>query len=109
MVDDAPSELLSRRHQMFPVLSEADVARMRRFGEPRTYRHGETLFAAGQPSPGMFVVVKGLVALDQRDGLGTVVPIVRQGPGQFTAEVGTLSGQPSLVDAYAVEDVQALQ
>jgi thioredoxin reductase (NADPH) len=108
MVDDAPSELLSRRHQMFPVLSDADIARMRRFGEARAYRRGDTLFAAGRASAGMFVVVKGLVALSQRDGLGTVVPIIRQGPGQFTAEVGTLSGQPSLVDAHALEDVEAL-
>jgi thioredoxin reductase (NADPH) len=108
MADDAPNELLSRRHQMFPALSDADIARIRRFGEVRTYRHGEALFMAGRTSPGMFVVLKGLVALSQRDGLGTVVPIVQQGPGQFTAEVGTLSAQPSLVDARASEDVQAL-
>ncbi|HEY6353152.1 MAG TPA: FAD-dependent oxidoreductase [Burkholderiaceae bacterium] len=108
MVDDAPSELLSRRHQMFPVLSDADIARMQRFGEVRAYRRGDTLIASGRAGAGMFVVVKGLVALSQRDGLGTVVPIIRQGPGQFTAEVGTLSGQPSLVDAHALEDVEAL-
>ncbi|HET9207542.1 MAG TPA: FAD-dependent oxidoreductase [Burkholderiaceae bacterium] len=108
MADDAPSELLSRRHQMFPVLSEADVARIRRFGSVRSYRAGETLFAAGQPSPGMFVVLSGAVSISQRDGLGHVVPIVRQGRGQFTAEVGTLSGQPSLVQAVAEDAVQAL-
>ena len=32
MADDAPSELLTRRHQMFPVLTEAEIARIRRFG-----------------------------------------------------------------------------
>ena len=41
IVDDAPSELLSRREQMFPVLSDAEIGRMRRFGEPRSYRVGE--------------------------------------------------------------------
>ena len=108
MADDAPSELLSRRHQMFPVLSDADVARIHRFGTVRHYRGGDTLFAPGQPSPGMFVVLGGTVAMSQRDGLGHVVPIVRQGPGQFTAEVGTLSGQPALVHAQAEGEVQAL-
>ena len=98
MSDDAPSELLSRRHQMFPVLADAEVARIHRFGSLRHYRAGDALFAAGQPSPGMFVVLSGVVSMSQRDGLGHVVPIVRQGPGQFTAEVGTLSGQPALVD-----------
>ena len=108
MADDAPSELLSRRHQMFPVLSQTDLSRLRRFGTVRSYGAGETLFEAGKPSPGMFVVLEGAVSISERDGLGHVVPIVRQGHGQFIAEVGTLSGQPSLVQAVADEPVQAL-
>jgi thioredoxin reductase (NADPH) len=108
MVDDAPSELLSRRHQMFPVLSPGDLARMQRFGEVRDFREGEALFSAGRASPGMFVVLAGRILVSQHDGLGATVPIVQQGPGQFTAEVGTLAGRPSLVDAHAVEDVKAL-
>lgn len=108
MSDEAPSELLSRRHQMFPVLSSADVTRARRFGTVRPFRAGELLLTAGQPSPGMYIVTDGAVAISQRDGLGNVVPIVRHGPGQFAAEVGTLSGQSSLVDARAESDGAAL-
>src|SRR2546423_2256190 len=106
--DDAPSELLSRRHQMFPVLTDAEIARIRRFGTTRHYARGERLFTVGEKGRGMFVVLKGLVSITQRDGLGTVVPIVRQGPGNFLAEVGTLSGRPALVDGTAEEDVEAL-
>ena len=108
MSDDAPSELLSRRHQMFPLLSSADIARIRRFGTVQPFRAGDLLFAAGQRSPGMYVVLDGAITLSQRDGLGNVVPIVRQGPGHFAAEVGTLSGQSSLVDARADADGEAL-
>ena len=108
MADDAPSELLTRRYQMFPVLTDAEIARIRRFGTVRHYRRGERLFAVGQPGPGMFVVLKGVVAISQRDGLGHVVPIVHQGPGHFLAEVGTLSGRPALVDGHAEEDVETL-
>src|SRR5438094_7303915 len=108
MADDAPSELLTRRHQMFPVLTDAEIARIRRFGTVRHYRRGERLFAVGEPGPGMFVVLKGVVAISQRDGLGHVVPIVHQGPGHFLAEVGTLSGRPALVDGHAEEDVETL-
>ena len=92
MADDAPSELLSRRHQMFPVLAPAEIARIHRFGTLRQYRRGDTLFAAGQASPGMFVLLQGTVAMNQRDGLGHVVPIVRQGPGQFTGRGGHAVG-----------------
>src|SRR5438105_7603220 len=108
MADDAPSELLSRRHQMFPLLTDAEIARIRRFGTVKHFQRGDRLFAVGQPSGGMFVVLEGVVAISQRDGLGHVVPIVHQGPGHFLAEVGTLSGRPSLVDGHADEDVEAL-
>ena len=108
MTDDAPSELLSRRHQMFPLLSSADIARIRRFGSVQRFSAGHLLFSAGQASPGMYLVLDGAIAMSQRDGLGNVVPIIRQGPGQFTAEVGTLSGQSSLVDARAETDGEAL-
>src|SRR5262245_15902194 len=108
MADDAPSELLSRRHQMFPVLTEAEIARIRRFGTPTRYARGELLFKVGELGRGMFVVLKGTVSIAQRDGLGHVVPIVHQGPGHFLAEVGTLSGRPALVDGRAEEEVEAL-
>lgn len=97
-----------RRHQMFPVLSDSEIARIGRFGHIHHYTRGERLFAAGEPGPGMYVVLKGVVAISQRDGLGHVVPITRQGPGEFVAEVGQLSGRHALVDGYADEDVEAL-
>ena len=106
--NDHPSTLASRRHQMFPVLTEAEIARIRRFGDVRRYERGARLFAAGEPSPGMFVVLKGVVAISQRDGLGHVVPIASQGPGHFLAEVSQLSGRHALVDGYAEEDAETL-
>src|SRR4029077_14375678 len=94
--------------QLFPVLAEPDVARMRRFGTARHYPRGTRLFAAGEPAPGMFVVLQGALALSQRDGLGHVVPIARLGPGEFAGEVAQLSGGHALVDAYAEEELETL-
>jgi thioredoxin reductase (NADPH) len=108
MVEDAPSELLSRRHQMFPVLTEAEIARIHRFGSVQQHAKGTRLITAGEAGPGMFVVLKGVLAVSQRDGLGHVVPIVQHGRGHFMGEVGTLSGKPSLVDGIAQEDVEVL-
>ncbi|KQP19716.1 FAD-dependent oxidoreductase [Pseudorhodoferax sp. Leaf265] len=108
MATPATIEVETRRHQMFPVLDAADAARVRRFGELRHYPRGSCLFRAGEPGPGLYLVLAGQVAITQRDGLGRVTPVAVQGPGQFLAEVGTLSGQPALVDGHADEDVQAL-
>ncbi|MDM0013549.1 FAD-dependent oxidoreductase [Variovorax sp. J22P168] len=101
-------EVETRRHQMFPILSAADIARIRRFGSVRQHARGDCLFRAGDPGPGMFVVLEGTVSITQRDGLGHVVPIDHQGPGQFLAEIAQLSGRPALVDGHAETDVQTL-
>lgn len=108
MADDAPSELLSRRHQMFPVLTDAEMARMQRFGTRQAHARGARLATAGEPAPGLFVVFEGVVAVSERDGMGRVTPIVQHRRGHFMGEVGALSGKPSLVDGVALEDVDVL-
>lgn len=105
---EAPSELLSRRHQMFPLLGDADIARMQRFATRLAAESGTRLFTAGESAPGMYVVLAGAVEVSQRDGLGTVTPIVRGGRGHFIGEVGALSGQSSLVDALVLERAELL-
>lgn len=103
-----PARVFPRLEQTFPTLTPPEIARMRRFGEIRTYKHGEMLFETGKPGPGMFVVLSGHVAITQRDGLGHVTPVIDQGPGQFLAEIGQLSGRVALVDGHAEGDVETL-
>src|ERR1700674_4652183 len=97
-----------RLEQTFPALASQEIARMRSFGELRSYKDGERLFETGKPGPGMFVILSGHVAISQRDGLGHVTPVIDQGPGQFLAEIGQLSGRPALVDGHAEGDVETL-
>lgn len=102
------STLQSRYHQMFPSLAPQEIERLRKFGSTRRYADGERLSRTGEVGRGMFVIISGHVAITQRDGLGHITPIVEQGPGQFLAEVGTLSGRAALVDGHAEGDVEAL-
>jgi thioredoxin reductase (NADPH) len=97
-----------RLEQTFPTLTPHEIERMRRFGELRSYKHGEALFETGKPGPGMFVVLSGHVAITLRDGLGHVTPVIDQGAGQFLAEIGQLSGRVALVDGHAEGDVETL-
>jgi thioredoxin reductase (NADPH) len=104
----AASETLRNRYaQMFPVLTAAEIERLRRFGSARRYADGEALFLTGQPR-GMNVVLSGHVAVTQRDGLGHVQPVVDAGPGQFLGEVGSLSGRPALADGHAEGEVEII-
>ena len=108
MPSDAPSGMMSRRHQIYPKLTDAEIARVQRFGTLQTYPSGTLLANTGEPCPGMYVILKGEVSVVQRDGMGVTTPIVHFGRGEFVAELGTMSGKPSLVDAIAVDQVDAL-
>src|ERR1700754_13976 len=99
---------IPRFEQTFPTLTAQEIERIRRFGEPKSYRDGEMLFETGKPGLGMFVILSGQVSITQRDGLGHVSPVTERGPGQFLAEISQLSGRASLVDGVAEGDVETL-
>lgn len=94
--------LATRQHQMFLRLDEAEMQRVRRFGTVLRFGATEFLMTAGQTPRGIFFMLSGRVAVMGRDGMGNTAPIVAFGAGDFVAELGTLSGKPSLVDAMAM-------
>ncbi|MFN6935182.1 MAG: FAD-dependent oxidoreductase [Tsuneonella sp.] len=100
--------LEGRRDQMFPVLSPPEVERMRRFGEVRSFAAGDYLAQVGDPGPGLFVILSGAANVSQRLAGGGALPIVTHGEGGFLGELAQLSGRPSLVDAIASTEVEAI-
>jgi thioredoxin reductase (NADPH) len=97
----------TRHEQMFPVFDGADIAKLRRFGQLRSYAAGEALVEAGTASPGMFVILSGRVEISRRNPDGSSTPVVTHGPGAVGGELTALSGQPGLVDAIAIRPVEA--
>src|SRR3984893_8560309 len=102
------STIDTRREQMFPRLTPQAIDQLSRFGEDPDYPAGYALFVTGDIAPGMCVLIKGSVRVMRRDPLGHSAPIMEQGPGEFVAEVGQLSGQPAFVDVHAIDEVEAL-
>ncbi|RJT34114.1 FAD-binding protein [Mesorhizobium waimense] len=107
MAQSAQPITITRRDQMFPVLAEADIERMRRFGEASAYAAGEHIVTAGEVAPGLIVVLSGTVDITQHAGLGRRETIVTHGPGNFIGELAQLSSRPSLVNAEATQSVEA--
>src|SRR5581483_7211799 len=98
-----------RFDEAFPILSAAEIDRLRSFGQERRFATGESLIETGRPSPGMFVVLSGSVLISARGPFGRATPIVQLGPGQFTAELTSLGrGSPALVDGHAQGEVLTL-
>src|SRR3954469_2828002 len=103
----AHSIMDTRRDQMFPVLEPAEIERLRRFGEMRSYGPGEALAQVGDAGHGLTIILAGKVDITQHQGSGPV-PITTHEAGGFMGELAQLSGRPSLVDATAQEPVEAL-
>jgi thioredoxin reductase (NADPH) len=93
---------------MFPELAPAEIERVRRFGEPRSYGTGEAIAKVGKVGDGLILVLSGKVDVTQHDEMGRRTPIVTHGPGHFMGELAQLSGRPALVDVIAREPVEAL-
>ena len=98
----------TRRDQIFPTLSAHDFARLRRFGEVRTFAAGTPIMQAGEVASGLSFVLKGTIDVRQGGAVSGRQSIVQHGPGSFLGELAQLSDRPALVDAVAETEVDAI-
>lgn len=103
----APS-VLDPRTQAFPVLTEAQISRLRPSGKPRKVVPGEILFQPGDTEVPFFVLLSGSMEIVQPDISGER-PIVKHGPGEFTGELTMISGQRCLVRGRVTEAGEFLE
>src|SRR5712671_1224083 len=99
----------TRRVQMFPILTQAEIERMRRFGVPHAYAAGQAIVKVGEVGHGLTIILTGEVDVTQHDESGHPPLIVTHEPGGFMGELAQLAGRPALVDAHARGAVEALR
>src|SRR5262245_55005838 len=90
------SSVMDRAAQMFPTLTEAQIARIALLGKRRDIHSGEVLFDVGDQNTCFFVVLSGEIAI-QRPYREQEKPLVVHRAGQFTGEINMLSARRSLV------------
>jgi thioredoxin reductase (NADPH) len=108
MSDVRQTTLETRGAQMFPRLTDEEIARLARFGEPRSFRAGEFVARAGEVSPGLMLILSGRLEVTQHSGKGQGQSIIIHERGNFTGELAQLSGRPSLVDAIALTELETI-
>ena len=84
-----------------PVLDAAQLEVLRRYGAEHDMGTGEVLFAAGDLTYDLFVVLAGEVRLIERHGQPGETIITAYGPSQFLGEIGLLTGQRAYLSAVA--------
>lgn len=91
----------------FPVLGAAEIAEMARFGREKAVSAGELLFAPGDDSTQLFVVLEGEVEIVRRDTAEASV-IASYGPGGFVGELTLLTGQRRFLTARVTRSGRVL-
>lgn len=94
----------------FPKLNEEQMAKLGRYAgvAPKKLRAGEALFRVGDRDYSFFVIKSGEV--DLVDDTGDQQKIVRVlGAGEFTGDVGHLSGNPKVVSGIARTDCEVYE
>lgn len=110
MTDRTPAAQLalgSRAEEMFPTLTEAQVARIAAHGRVRQVQPGEVLIQTGERPSRFFVVTAGRLELVRWAG-GTEEIVVVLQRGMFTGEATMLSGRPGLTQIRASDDSGAV-
>jgi thioredoxin reductase (NADPH) len=76
-----------------PRLSAVQLSVLRRYGTERAVAEGDVLFADGDETYDLIVVLEGEVEIIEHYGQANEVVIVAYGPGEFPGEMGLLTGQ----------------
>ncbi len=108
MAMEKPSIFEARKEQMFPLLTQAELARVHSFGELRHYEPGATVVKSGEAGRGITVILRGSVVVMRRGEGDKRVPIVTHNAGGFMGELAQLAGRPSLTEGVAVGAVDAV-
>lgn len=102
-----PSTIETRRPQMFPTLTPAQMTRLEAFGTRQQMRAGDVLAQPGEREGRIFVVISGSIEI-LRVGLSVEERLTVHHAREFTGEMSTLRGARSLVRARAFEDGEVL-
>lgn len=97
-----------RQAEAFPVLTPAQIARIRPDAKVRTVEAGEVLFEPGSLGMPCFVVLSGKLDI-AAVGISGEQVIVTYGPGQFSGEVVLISGGRALSRGRVAEAGEFLE
>lgn len=94
--------------ELFPTLSESEIACMKTFGVERSLEPGEVLFAEGVPADAFYVVLAGEIKVTRRVGSDDLFLVIHT-PGHFTGEISLLSGGLCIATGRAVHAARVLE
>jgi thioredoxin reductase (NADPH) len=98
----------SRIEKIFPKLTPAQISRIATRGHVRSMEEGEVLYEQGQRAAPFFVVISGELEV-VRPSVPVETLVTTYELGQFTGEVGSLSGRRTLFRVRAAKPGKVIE
>jgi thioredoxin reductase (NADPH) len=96
VVSNLVSNALESHAQVFPILTDAQINRIRPFASLRQVDDGDVLFRADDSDVPFVILLSGMMEIVQPDMNGERL-VANHGPGEFTGEMTMITGHRSLV------------
>ncbi len=91
-----------------PILTEAQIDRIRAFGKARRVVAGQILYEPGEETPPVFVVITGRIKIVAVVG-GEDQIVTTWDPGQFSGELLMVAGRRSIYRCQVVDAGQLIE
>jgi thioredoxin reductase (NADPH) len=91
------------------LLGESQLATLRRYGDESAVRRGDVLFAEGDQSYDLIILLEGVVEIVEHFGKPEAKAIISYGPREFLGEKGLLTGQRVFLTAVVTRDGRVLR
>src|SRR3954470_21235650 len=98
----------SQIDHIFPALTDAQIARVARYGRTRSVEAGVELIEEGRQVDSFFVVIDGELEVVRLSGANEQL-VTAHGPGQFTGEMNMLIGRRGLVTVRATRMTEVIE
>ena len=99
---------LNAATEIYPLLTGAQIARMRPFAKQRNVEVGEVLYSPGDVAVPFFVLISACMEIVQPDGQSER-PIAVMLPQMFTGEAGMIGGQRCVALGRVIRPGQVLE
>jgi thioredoxin reductase (NADPH) len=93
---------VNTENQTWPVLTDAEIDRMRPYGRVRRAEIGEILYRPGEAGSPCFILLSASIEVVQPSIQGERLITVML-PGMFTGEAGMIAGQRTVVQARVIQ------
>src|SRR5205807_2191276 len=94
--------------KLFPMLPDAELAELEKYGEILEFNDGDVLFSEGQTEYPFYLVMEGRVKVTKKFG-NEVRSLAVHDPGSFSGEISMLTGDAAIATGTAVGHVRALR